>query len=83
MTTSMFVADEQKVLGPTSTMPLVVITGRPCTGKTTVAKKLKAYLEAQGCTVNVVNEEALGVPHRTGYRSACCGLLVFLCWCRW
>jgi tRNA uridine 5-carbamoylmethylation protein Kti12 len=37
-------------------MPLVVITGIPCSGKTTRAKELKQFFEDRGKEVHVVSE---------------------------
>jgi broad-specificity NMP kinase len=48
---------------------LVVVCGRPCVGKTSVAFALAAFLEAQGKTVIVINEESLGIKHADGYKS--------------
>ena len=47
---------------------LVVVVGRPCTGKTAIVKALEAFLIEQGKTVTVVNEEALHIVD--GYASA-------------
>lgn len=40
-------------------MPLIVITGIPCSGKSTVAKKIQKYLEDQGKKVCLVSEDEL------------------------
>jgi tRNA uridine 5-carbamoylmethylation protein Kti12 len=48
---------------------LVVVCGRPCVGKTAVSQALAAFLEAQGRTVIVINEESLGIRHAEGYKS--------------
>jgi len=42
-------------------MPLALVCGLPCSGKTARAEALKAHLEARGHTVLLVNEESLGV----------------------
>lgn len=48
-------------------MPLVVITGRPCTGKSTLATALGRYLRERGVEhVAVVNDESLGVTKAHG-----------------
>lgn len=41
-------------------MPLVIITGRPCSGKSTFARALVAAATARGADVTLVSEEALG-----------------------
>lgn len=38
-------------------MPLIVLTGVPCSGKTTRANELKKYFEELGKDVIVVSEE--------------------------
>jgi hypothetical protein len=48
-------------------MPLIIITGHPCSGKTTFSKELKAYLEGKGASVVLVNEESEKVNKRDGY----------------
>lgn len=40
-------------------MPLVVMTGLPSSGKTTVAQKLKTYLEERDKNVTIVDEKSL------------------------
>lgn len=52
---------------------LIVLVGRPCVGKTTTALQLAAHLQALGKTVIIVNEEAVGIRHADGYKSAACG----------
>lgn len=50
-------------------MPLIVMCGIPCSGKTTVTKKLAAYLEKEtGKKVEVINEEALNLVKQDAYR---------------
>lgn len=51
-------------------MPLVIITGKPCTGKTTFAKLLAEDLIARGKTVDLVNEESLSINKKEGYKSS-------------
>jgi protein KTI12 len=53
-------------------MPLIIITGRPCTGKTMVAQKLKEYFVQENIfeDVVVVNEEALKLSKLHGYASS-------------
>lgn len=59
-------------------MPLVVVCGRPATGKTTFATTLADYLVAAGVpasSVVILNDEALGGrDRRAGYASACAAL---------
>eukprot|EP01031_Cornospumella_fuschlensis_P034083 gene34083-41254_t len=52
-------------------MPLIIVTGRPCTGKTTFASRLKDYLLASGKeNVILVNEESLNLSKSESYQSA-------------
>lgn len=51
-------------------MPLVVLTGMPCVGKTTFAQDLAAYLSSQvTSSVILINEESLGIPKSEAYSS--------------
>lgn len=47
-------------------MPLVVITGIPCSGKSTVAKRIKKYLEDQGKKVCLISEDELVLQSEEG-----------------
>jgi len=51
-------------------MPLIIISGHPCIGKTTFATELKRYLEETECSVVLINEESLGISCSTGYSSS-------------
>ncbi len=55
-------------------MPLVVLCGRPCVGKTTLATALAAYLRAHHSgdagAVTVISDETLGIDKAEGYKSA-------------
>ena len=56
-------------------MPLVVVSGRPCTGKTAFSAALVDYLRRRGkgdavSPVALVNDESLTVSKATGYASA-------------
>eukprot|EP01031_Cornospumella_fuschlensis_P031462 gene31462-38028_t len=52
-------------------MPLIIVTGRPCTGKTTFASRLKDYLLASGKeNVILVNEESLNLSKSESYQTA-------------
>lgn len=50
-------------------MPLIVMCGRPSTGKTARANELLQYLEAQGHSCILINEEFLGISKAEGYSS--------------
>eukprot|EP00967_Tisochrysis_lutea_P030477 scaffold35795_cov18-Tisochrysis_lutea.AAC.1 len=50
-------------------MPLVVITGQPCSGKSTVAAQLMQVLQARGIdTCNLVDEPSLHLFRNTAYK---------------
>jgi protein KTI12 len=52
-------------------MPLIIITGKPCTGKTTFAKMLVEHLRSEGkSNVELVNEESLLISKKDGYKSS-------------
>lgn len=52
-------------------MPLIIISGFPCCGKTTFSHKLKLYLERKGAkNVVLINEESENINKRIGYREA-------------
>lgn len=52
-------------------MPLVIIAGRPCTGKTTFAQILRDFLVSKGCAkVVLVNEESLKINKYDGYSTS-------------
>ena len=54
-------------------MPLIVMCGIPCSGKTTLAKKLASYLEQEaGKKVDIVNEESLSLNKQAAYRGRVC-----------
>ena len=51
-------------------MPLVVVCGRPCAGKSLFAAALARHLEAAGSPagrVVLINDESLGVDKATAY----------------
>jgi protein KTI12 len=52
-------------------MPLIVLCGRPCTGKTTRAKEIKDYIEKEvkDMEVIIINEESLGLERGQCYSS--------------
>lgn len=52
-------------------MPLIVIVGGPCSGKTTIATKLKDFLEKEKAKKVIhINEEALGVNKLEFYKDS-------------
>jgi len=51
-------------------MPLIVIAGKPCTGKTTFANLLVAALRERGSAVQLVNEETLQITKAAGYATS-------------
>ncbi len=52
-------------------MPLIIVSGRPCVGKTTFAEKLKEYIIAQGYkNVILINEESLRLVKAEGYANS-------------
>jgi protein KTI12 len=48
-------------------MPLVVLVGIPCSGKTRISLELKSFFESQGLEVELVNEEALQIDKVSAY----------------
>ena len=49
-------------------MPLIIIAGYPCCGKTSFCVKLASYLEAQGVKkVVIINEESENINKRSAY----------------
>lgn len=46
-------------------MPLIVMVGIPCSGKSTRSKQLEKYLKEKGMEVQIVNEEALGLDKKS------------------
>ncbi|KAJ4458368.1 putative Protein KTI12 [Paratrimastix pyriformis] len=49
-------------------MPLIVICGPPCVGKTHVATKLQEYFVGKGRPVILLNEESLGITPEDAYQ---------------
>ena len=65
---------------PFEAMPLVIIAGNPCSGKSSIAQELQRLLEADGKAVHLVSENALlpdrnksytSTPHRSRRWIAC------------
>lgn len=48
-------------------MPLIIVTGHPCSGKSTFSLRLREYLEGKGCAVLMVNEESEKISRDVGY----------------
>jgi protein KTI12 len=53
-------------------MPLVIMVGAPCSGKTTRAHELAKYIREQkaGIEVTIVNEESLNIDRKQAYSSS-------------
>jgi protein KTI12 len=52
-------------------MPLIIVSGFPCCGKTTFCFQLEAYLKEQGIAkIVVINEETENIDKRLGYLDA-------------
>lgn len=51
-------------------MPLILICGQPCSGKSSVAAQLEQLLQAKGLEVVVVDEESLHLDRNEAYRGA-------------
>lgn len=51
-------------------MPLIILSGIPCSGKTTRAIQIKEYFEKLGKNVVLVNEESLHIVRAEGYRDS-------------
>ncbi len=52
-------------------MPLILICGNPCTGKTSVANKLLDYFQSKGISnIELINEEYLKITKKDGYGSS-------------
>jgi len=49
-------------------MPLIVMSGIPCSGKTLRAQQLRHYFEAKGIAVHLINEESLLIVRDHGYK---------------
>ena len=49
-------------------MPLVILSGLPCSGKTKVAAKLEAKLQKLGLTTLIISESTLNLERNTAYK---------------
>ncbi|XP_063678569.1 protein KTI12 homolog [Bolinopsis microptera] len=50
-------------------MPLVMMCGYPCSGKTTFTQKLQKHLEASHKTVVVISDDSVGIDRNSTYHS--------------
>lgn len=48
-------------------MPLIILCGQPCSGKSTVAGQLRQLLEQQQWAVNVIDEPSLHFERNKSY----------------
>lgn len=62
-------------------MPLVVICGIPCSGKTRHAQLLEKHFVESGKKVHLINEESLHITKADGYKGTPLSGLINL-WCR-
>jgi len=51
-------------------MPLLLMCGYPCSGKSTVASKLRDYFVTQGKRVEIVSDDSCGLDRNITYNSA-------------
>ena len=53
-------------------MPLIIICGNPCSGKTTFTNRLKDYLQSTRSIerIIVINEESLNINKQLGYSNS-------------
>jgi tRNA uridine 5-carbamoylmethylation protein Kti12 len=58
-------------------MPLIVLSGQPCSGKSTVAAKLQQLLQPSH-PVCIVDEPSLHLERNTAYQSELCAMLCHL-----
>lgn len=50
-------------------MPLLLMCGYPCSGKSTVALKIQNYFESQGKKVEIVSDDSCGIDRNITYNS--------------
>lgn len=48
---------------------MVVICGKPCSGKTTAAEKIASFIKAKGKDVTIINLESLKMDPKSAYGS--------------
>ena len=51
-------------------MPLIVVCGKPCVGKTQFSNKLYSYLQSKSCKVYLINEESEKISKLKGYENS-------------
>ncbi|KAJ1482999.1 chromatin associated protein KTI12 [Baffinella frigidus] len=51
-------------------MPLVIVTGYPCSGKTRRAEEVAKFMREKGSAVQVVNNESLGIVRNSAYKDS-------------
>jgi protein KTI12 len=51
-------------------MPLIIVAGRPCTGKTFFANELLKFLQSKDCKAELFNEETLNISKSEGYKNS-------------
>lgn len=59
-------------------MPLILITGYPCSGKTTRALELKSYFEEYQKDVVLINEENLSINKIDAYKGFFQNYILFI-----
>ena len=47
--------------------PLIVMCGKPCSGKTTIANQIADFIREQGKEVQVINLESLHLVRESAY----------------
>ncbi len=51
-------------------MPLLILCGQPCSGKSSIAGRIAAKLRTQGVDIQIVNEEVIGLERNEAYKGA-------------
>ena len=49
-------------------MPLIILSGLPCSGKSGIASQLEAKLQTLGLSVLIVSEASLGLEKNDAYK---------------
>lgn len=52
-----------------NTRPLIVLCGKPCSGKTTVAMRIAEFIREKGKEVEVINLESVKLDRESAYGS--------------
>lgn len=55
-----------------SPRPLIVMCGKPCSGKTRIANQLMDYIKQKGVDVELINVESLQLESKTAYGGRAC-----------